>query len=65
MCCASEPSLISRDAIRPADLRGFELISFASSTPMRLVVDRIVRQAGELYQRTLELTRGIPFDAVL
>lgn len=45
--------LVSRDTIRPADLRGFELISFASSTPMGIVVDRIFRQAGEL--RTIDV----------
>ena len=40
-------SLAKRDTVRPADLREYELISFARATPMGRAVETIFRAAGE------------------
>ncbi len=39
--------LAKRDRLRPEDLREFELISFARSTPLGRAVETIFREAGE------------------
>ncbi len=40
-------SLANREHVRPADLKEFELISFARGTPMGRAVEAIFREAGE------------------